>query len=615
MPPRFLIVLVLTGLAMINKSSDAAEPIRYTLRFPGPQTHYVEVEAIVPTAGKPDIELMMPIWTPGSYLVREYARNVEGLGARAVDGPPLEVEKVRKNRWKVATTGSSHVRLEYRVYGREMSVQANWIDRSFALLNGAATFLTLAGSEPRPHEVTLVLPSGWSQSITGLPETPGGRPHSYVAADYDTLVDSPIYAGNPAVYTFEVDGKRHVLVNEGEGGIWDGARSARDVEAIVRAERDFWGVLPYDRYVFFNILAEATGGLEHKNSTVLMASRWATRTRKDYLGWLGLVSHEFFHTWNVKRLRPVELGPFDYENEVTTRSLWIAEGVTSYFDRLLVRRAGLSSVDEYLEGDQPPPGADSDKPKNDIEKLQETPGRLVQPLESASYDAWIKHYRRDENTLNTAISYYTKGAVVGFLLDARVRRATGGSKSLDDVLRLAYDRYSGTKGFTPDEFRSLASEVAGTDLTGWFHKALDTTEELDYTEALDWFGLRFAKADPGKEKKPEKAWLGLVTKPENGRLMVTQVKRETPGLDAGFNVGDEIVAIGDERVLPDQWSKRMEQYRSGETVSILLSRRGRLLRLDATFGREPASTWKLELNPEASADQKARRKAWLGEKS
>ena len=329
-----------------------------------------------------------------------------------------------------------------------MSVQGNWVDGSFALLNGAATFLTLAGSEPRPHEVSLVLPPDWRTSMTGLAEAPGRKPHHYMAPDFDTLVDSPIYAGNPAIYEFQVDGVPHYLVNEGEGGLWDGPRSARDVEAIVRVQKTFWGFLPYEKYVFFNLLTETGGGLEHKNSTVLMASRWATRTRSSYLAWLNLVSHEFFHTWNVKRLRPVELGPFDYENEVYTPSLWVAEGITSYYDRLLVRRAGLCTVEEYLAGDPPSPGSDSDKTTNDIERLQTTPGRLVQPLEASSFEAWIKFYRRDENTPNTGISYYVKGAVVAFLLDARIRRATSGKKSLDDVMRLAYERYSGPRGFT-----------------------------------------------------------------------------------------------------------------------------------------------------------------------
>ena len=217
MPLRLSLAFILTGCTMLSTNAADA-PIRYTLRFPRPQTHYVEVEAIFPTAGRPEVEVLMAVWTPGSYLVREYARNVEGLAARSWGGQPLEVEKVRKNRWRIATSGESEVALTYRVYGREMSVQANWIDRSFALLNGAATFLTLAGNGPRAHEVTLVPPADWPRTITSLPGSLDGQPHRYVAPDFDTLVDSPIYAGNPAVYTFEVDGKVHLLVNEGEGG-------------------------------------------------------------------------------------------------------------------------------------------------------------------------------------------------------------------------------------------------------------------------------------------------------------------------------------------------------------------------------------------------------------
>ena len=619
MHPRHQLPRIAVAFALLSAPAFAAdpppEPIRYTLRFPSPESHYVEVEATVPTAGAADLELYMAVWTPGSYLVREYARHVEGVAARAPDGKPLGVEKVRKNRWKVTTGGAPHALVSYRVYCREMGVQTSWIDGGFALINGAGTFLTLADKKPRAHEVTLVPPPGWLRTITGLPAGPGGTPHRYLAPDFDTLLDCPIYAGNPNVHEFVVDGKSHYLVNEGENGVWDGPRSAKDVEAIVKAARALWGQLPYDKYIFFNLLTESGGGLEHKNSTVLMSSRWNTRTRPAYLGWLDLVSHEFFHAWNVKRLRPVELGPFDYENEAISKSLWLAEGVTSYYDRLLVRRAGLCSVDEYLEGSPPGGVSDSDKPRNDIEVLQDTPGRLVQPLESASFDAWIKYYRRDENTPNTAISYYTKGAVVGSLLDARVRKATNGARSLDDVMRLAYDRYSGATGYTPQQFRATASEVAGTDLSPWFAKALESTDELDYAEALAWYGLRFKPPEDEKDKgkKPPKAWLGLTTRADNGRMAVTVVKRGTPGFDAGFNVGDEIVAIGDERILPEVWSKRMDQYRPNERASVLIARRGRLQRLEATFGAEPASRHRIEIDPAANDEQKAHRKAWLGD--
>ena len=263
--------------------SELLEPIRYTLRFPAPHTHYVEVEATLPTSGKPWIELAMAVWTPGSYLVREYARHVEGLMAHAPDGTELSLDKSRKNRWRMHTNDAQTIVVTYRVYCREMSVRTNWVEDSFALLNGAPTFLTLVEDVARPHDVQLVLPEAWQTSITGLPAVPGGVAHHYRAADFDTLVDSPILAGNPAVYTFEVDGLPHYLVNAGEGGVWDGPRSAQDVEKIVRAQRDMWGFLPYEKYVFFNMITEAGGGLEHKNSTVLMTSRWHSRVRKDYL--------------------------------------------------------------------------------------------------------------------------------------------------------------------------------------------------------------------------------------------------------------------------------------------------------------------------------------------
>ncbi len=587
----------------------APAPIRYTLSFPRPQGHYAHVRAAVPTDGQDVVDLFMAIWTPGSYLVREYARHVEDLRAETSDGRSLAVAKTRKNRWRIETGGAAEVVVSYQVYCREPAVQTNYVDDTFAMLNGAPTFITLVGSPKRTHEVTVELPPGWLATYTGLPEA-GDGPHRYRAPDFDTLVDCPLYAGNAEVHDFEVDGKPHQLVIEGGGGIWDGPRSAKDVESIVREQAKFWGGLPYDKYVFFNILTETGGGLEHANSTLLMGSRWSTRTRPAYLGWLFLANHEFFHTWNVKRLRPVELGPFDYENEVHSKSLWVAEGLTSYYERLLVRRAGLCTTEEFLAGD--PPRRGRTNPEHEIEELQKTPGRLAQPLETSSYDAWIKFYRRDENTANTSISYYTKGAVVGFLLDARIRETTMGAKNLDDLMRLAYTRFSGDKGFTPEEFRAAAAEVAGVDLVSFFDKALLTADELEYAPALNWFGLRFAAPKPPKDGVV-KAWLGIETKSQSGQLMVEVVRRGTPGYDAGFNVGDEILAIGDDRVTAELWGQRMEHYRPNEQASVLISRRGRLRRLDAVFGTEPPREWSLEIDPDAPKEAQEHRRAWLNE--
>jgi predicted metalloprotease with PDZ domain len=602
MAHRLLFTLLAAALLMTYADSasaqSAAEPIRYTVSFPAPQTHYVEVTAVVPTERRADVELMMAVWTPGSYLVREYERNVEAVTAAAPDGRALTVVKSDKNRWRVTTGGAGTVSVKYRVYGREMSVRTNWIESGFALLNGAPTFLTLADRTPRAHEVVINPAAGWAKSMTGLPELPGG-PHRYRAADFDTLTDSPILIGNPAVYEFTVDGKKHYLANEGEGGIFDGAKAAKDLEAVVREHHRMWGPLPYDKYVFLNLLVEASGGLEHKNSTVLMGTRWATRTRRAYNSWLDLASHEFFHVWNIKRLRPVELGPFDYENENHTRSLWIAEGFTDYYADLALHRAGLITREEYLD-------SLSDK----IEELQTTPGRLVQSAELASFDAWIKYYRPDENSINTSISYYTKGAVVALLLDARVRKATNGGKSLDDVMKAAYDKYSGSRGYTADEFRAVAEQVAGVSLKAFWDHAVSGTGELDYKEALETFGLRFRSVAVPADR-PGRPWLGINTRNDAGRLVVSQVRRDTPAIAAGLNVDDEIIAIDDYRVRADRLDNRLDQYRPGDKVTLLVARREQLQRLEVTFGTEPPRSWRLEVNPSANEAQQSSRGRWL----
>jgi len=592
------VAIVLAGVALAGQPQPVRPPIQYTLRFPAARNNYVDVEARVPAAGRATIEMMMPVWTPGSYLVREYARNVEGLTASA-SGQALTAEKINKNRWRIATSGAREVTLAYRVFSHELTVRNNWVDADFAMLNAAQTFMTLADeTAPREHDVRLELPAGWKTSVTGMPAARDGQPNHYLAPDFDTLVDSPIVAGNPSVHEFTVAGKPHLLVDVSEGGVFDGASAARDLERIVKADEAFWSGLPYDKYVFFNLLTGTSGGLEHRNSVMMMATRWSQGTRSAYLDWLSLASHEYFHLWNVKRLRPIELGPFDYEHEVYPRSLWVSEGLTDYYGDLQVHRAGLSSRGEYLA-----------QMSAAIRALQTTPGRLTQTAEMASFDAWIKQYRPDENTLNTVISYYTKGAVLGFVLDARIRAATREARSLDDVMRLAFTRYSGARGFTPQQFRDTASEVAGMDLGPWFARALDSTEEIEYSHALEWYGLELRA--PAAPFDPP-GWLGVKTRVDAGRLIVANVPRGTPAFDAGVNPEDEIVAIDDFRVAADQLDKRLESYKPGDKVTLLVARREELKRLPVTLGAEPADRWNLVVRPEATPEQRAHLGQWLG---
>jgi predicted metalloprotease with PDZ domain len=580
---------------------NAAEPIRHTIRFPNPETHYAEVEAIVPADGRPLIELMMAVWTPGSYMVRDYSGRVESEHAEAADGTPLTVRKSKKNRWEIQTGGAGTIRFSYRLYCREMSVRTNWVEADFAIIVGAATFLTRAepggGLIDSPHRVRLELPKNWAASHAALPVAGD----AYVAESFDELLDSPILAGNLARYDFEAGGVPHSLVNLGEGGIWDGPKSAADVEKIAREEIEFWGVTPYKNYSFLNAITESGGGLEHKNSTLVMANRWATGTRENYLKWLYLISHEFFHTWNVKRLRPVELGPFDYEGEVYTTGLWVAEGLTSYYDPLMVRRAGLATREEYLK-----------ELSREIAALETAPGRLTQALSDSSFDAWIKYYRRSENTNNAVVSYYGKGALVGLLLDVQIRKLTSDRKSLDDVMRMAYERYSGETGFTQSQFRQVVSDVAGQDLGHWIAERIDQPGELNYDEFLEWFGLRFAPAKENSEPAP--AWLGMDTRQQDGRLYVASVRRDGPGCLGGVNAEDELLAINGYRVTGESAADRLKAFHPGDELAIMVSRRDRILSLAVTAGEAPGEDrWKLEVDPEATGEQKSRLAAWLGE--
>ena len=463
-----------------SRAVQPLQPIAYTVRFE-PAAHVAEIDATFPTDRRSAIDVMMAIWSPGFYRIENYANRVRSISARTDQGTPVGIASTRPNRWRVETAGASSVVVSYRLYCVERSVTTNSVNDDFAVLNGPATFMTLADSGRRAHEVRVELPHGWARAVTALDRLPDAPEH-YRAADFDTLADSPIVAGNPAVQQFDVDGRAHFVVAIGDVREFDGQRAARDLKKIVEAHRELWGELPYKEYKFLLALRQGGGGLEHKDSTLATTRPTVMQTPASYLTWLNFISHEYCHAFNVKRLRPLELGPFDYEREPHTPSLWISEGFTSYFGELAVRRAGLNMRADVLKS-----------LSSKIDQLQRSPGRLAQTLEQSSLDVWTSESVSGVNTnAKTSVSYYVKGQIAGFLLDAAVRHATNGARALDDVMRLAYRRYGGDRGFTPDEFRATTSEVAGTDLSAWFKRTVASTSELDYDEALEWYGLRFA---------------------------------------------------------------------------------------------------------------------------
>jgi len=471
----------------------AAPTVYYTVTVASPADQTAVVDATFSTDGRRALDLMMPIWSPGFYKIENYATRIVSLTAKSATGAPLAVEHPADNRWHISTAGASAVVVSYRLTCRERSVTTNWVDADYAVLTGPATFINDTSPGTRSYDVQLELPASWRRSMTGLAGAPDGRPNHYVAPDYDTLVDSPIVAGNPAVQEFDVRGAHHTVVEIGNVDGFDAPRAAADLQKIVEAQAALWGGLPFKTYAFLLVFRPGGGGLEHENSMLATTRANATATPEAYLTWLNFISHEYCHAFNVKRLRPVELGPFDYEREPHTTGLWISEGFTSYLAELAVQRAGLATRNDVLHS-----------LSTKIDQLQHTPGRLRQTLEQSSADVWTSESISGVNTnRDTSVSYYLKGEIVGFLLDAKIRRATNGAKTLDDLMRVALGRFGGEHGFTADQFRRTASEVSGVDLAPWFASATASTDELNYADALDWFGLRFAPNTFTIEPLPE----------------------------------------------------------------------------------------------------------------
>lgn len=568
----------------------------HRVALPAPQTHVVHVETTVAGDLPPELVLFMPVWTPGSYLVREYARHVEGLQVEA----PASCRKLRKNAWRVRTSGAGRVVLRYRVYANELTVRTSHVDHSHAFLVGAALFMGIEGHERLGARVELSAPRGW-RVATSLPPCPGG---GYEAPDYDALVDSPIEIGTHREERFEVGGRPHRYAIWPAEAIGDGdvRRLVADTRTIVAEEAAlFGGAPPYDAYeLLLHLSPRARGGLEHGASAALVASPAAFHSRDGYLDLLSLVAHEVFHAWNVKRIRPEGLSPYRYQEEAYTRLLWWFEGATSYYDWRVLRTSHLCSVEEYL-----------DHLASEIGYLDQTPGRHLQSLEDASFDAWIKLYRPDENTANTAVSYYRKGELVNALIDLEIRARSAGRSSLDRVLSLLWQEHGATGRPVPEDgMQALFERAAGVPLGDLFDAWIRGTHELDLAPTLARVGL-------GVERKSRPdgatASLGVRVKADGGRAVITTVMREAAAWRAGVDPGDELVAVGGIRVDAAGVEPTLRGRAPGDTVDVLVARDGRVLSRRAVLDPPRHDRVKLVASRDALPAARSAFTAWMGE--
>ncbi len=588
--------------------------MRYLVSMPEPHGHLFHVEVSVERPGEA-VVLAMPVWTPGSYLVREFARHVEGLAADDGAGRPLDVERLDKHRFRVESRGAGVARVRYRVFAHELTVRTCHLDGTHGFFNGAGLLLYAEGREREPHELEVVPPPGWSVA-TALPPAPGGRDPfegsslvparwRFTARDYDELVDSPVEIGTHRLATFTVQGKPHGIALWGRGVDLDGL--ARDARAVVEHVAAFMGGLPYARYLFIvHLDASGRGGLEHSSSSTLLVKRAGFFPRDAYLETLGLLAHEFFHVWNVKGLRPASLVPYDYAREQYTRLLWWFEGVTTYHEKLALVRARLAEPQRHLKhlGEE-------------LTALARLPGAGKMSLEEASLTAWIKYYRPDENSPNSAVSYYQKGELVALALDLLLRRAGG---SLDALLRDLHRRHAGS-GLPEDGVeRALAEAVGRERARAFFDRHVRGTGpvELDLeplglavkrrrAQAFDDKGGTPGKPDPG----PRPGWLGASF--GNGpRLTVSTVREGSPAWRAGLYAEDEIVAEGGFRVdRAALWDRLCERGPAG-ALALTVFRRDELVDVPVPLAEPPEDTVWLEPVESPTAEQRAAFEAWCG---
>ncbi len=564
--PRYVLVLLFLwpGLA------PAAEVVRHSLSFPENRQQILLVQSEFPVK-TPMTELIMPNWTPGSYLIRDYAANVDRISAVAGDGTPLRLQKVTKDRWQVDTSRADRLVVSYEVFTPKLSVQSSWASKAFSLINGASVFLYTEQSRELPQVLNVEADTDRGYVFTALSTAPDGSGHQ--AENYDELVDNPVAVARAPTYRFTVKQQDYVLLNVGENDAWDGEQSARDVEKIVAETQLFWRSNPLEKpFWFLNFIVGAQGGLEHDHSTVLMTGRRQMRDREDYINWLGLVTHEFFHVWNVRKMRPAELAKYDYQNEQYTHQLWLAEGLTSYFDNVLLSRAGLITPEEYLV-----------LLAKDIHRLETTPGRFMQAVTEASHDAWIRHYQPNANSVNSTISYYTKGAVIGFVLDAYLRKESKGRHNLEEVMLEMYRLYS-SQAYGNDAFEKVVIDVGGAGAGKFLHALLKTTAELDVDAALDWYGLKLDRGAPADLEATNPAalqsGLGTTWDEDQPGLVVKTVLADSAGSIAGLMPRDEILAIGNERLTSERLQGLMSSFQPGEQTTLLISRRNRIISLD-----------------------------------
>jgi predicted metalloprotease with PDZ domain len=595
MPMKFKRLFILAAFLFSLKT--LGQGIIHQLGMPSPQTHYFDVTTTIDLSklksNKGFVEFKMPAWTPGSYLIREYAKNVEQVKAY-LNQESVVVRKSNKNTWKVtipASLKTGKLSLNYQVYAFEMSVRTSFLDDSHGYINPASVFMFVEDLANMPISLKVIPHASFSKVSTAM--APQDSKFSFIAKNLDEFIDSPIEIGNHQIFSFKVKGVPHQIAFYGPAKV-DTTKFLKDVEKMCLTAMQVVGEHPCDHYLFIiHNLNRGGGGLEHLNSTTCQVTRSAYENENGYNGIMNLLAHEYFHLWNVKRIRPIALGPFDYENENYTHILWFSEGITSYYADLLSYRAGFVNKTNYLKG-----------LSDEISGVENTPGNKVDPVADASWDAWIKYYRPNENSRNSSISYYDKGSVLGGVMNLWIISNSKGKKSLDDVFKYLYDTYykKMNRGFTDAELENAFSTVAGTSAKEFFSNLIYDVKTPPYAELLKQFGFDWIDANATKEIP----YIGCSI--VNNK--VTSVYKGSSAYQFGLNVGDEIIKVNND--LFEGMDKLLANKKVGDSILFTVKRDGLEKNYLIPVVKSPLSQFEIKPITNPSLGQKELETKWLG---
>ncbi|WP_404343958.1 M61 family metallopeptidase [Pseudoalteromonas mariniglutinosa] len=582
---------ILAVAILATMTNAAFADVHYSLSVTQPEHHLGNVRVAFPETAQVHLDIKLPAWRTGRYEILNLANGVRFFTAKDDQGQPLSWEKINHSTWRVHLNEPTEVNIDYQVYANELGMRARHIDDSHAFIDASGFFMFSDSFRQEPVTVELDVPKAW-RSVSGMDNA--GSKHRFKAADYDVLLDSPIETGINELHKFKVDGRDYELVIWGDGN-YDVDLMLSDLKKLVTTGNIIWHDYPYQRYVFMvHATSGASGATEHVNSTIIQRPRNRFASREDYLSFISTAAHEFIHTWNVKAYRPQGLVPYNYTDINYEKLLWIAEGSTSYFEDHLMVRSGIETTDEFFA-----------VLSKTINRHLQTPGREVQSASAGSFDKWIN--QGGDHGRNYSTSIYSEGSLISMALDIDLLSNSNGEISYRDVHRELYKKHKLPAGFTADDVKAILTALTGNDYTAWWQQYIDNPAIIDFDALLAKVGLSFELPEQAKAKPS----LDAITKHTGELLTLTHVQRDGAAWEGGLTTDDKLVAINNKHVGKDLTAS-LEMFQAGDKVTIDFIRRDALMSTEVVLSKGFNMPKQVVANKNASAEQKALFKAWMG---